>query len=483
MTGVGASHRMEAISFEAPPSLALTRIPNASSPTAPVQRIVSRHEEGGWTSDVTKKRYRTHRQAQAAEKLELKRRYQAGLKERKRLGLPLPNPKKAAIKPPVDDTTPVVGVSNRPAFGYDSYVLGGQGHMKPSSLPGGFEAPDRKERAKLSKREAQRLEAEEKSNVQEARRDRLIPLREKASVKGENSVATETEKVSDELHLTDAAKRELDAVHGLYIPGGQDYDESDVETRVPYEQAMIREARNRGMPTLAICGGSRVLAGAYGGEPQCLSSESSKLHQHHKTQVMAHPLRFPNPSTLLGSALPDGVDKMNSTHEKIVKYDPHTMELNPINKLPQPGRKVGEELPAETEMMISATGPVSHKDGRQQPEGFETRYGAPIAGITSHPEAIYGSRGARDQATTKGKAWADSLFAGFQQSMKTYAAKQRVNDEIRKRVRKTPSTRSGSVVLPESLLKQAARSGPEPDIRFGQPQSRFVDRKYRKGKL
>ena len=69
-------------------------------------------------------------------------------------------------------------------------------------------------------------------------------------------------------------------------------------------------------------------------------------------------------------------------------------------------------------------------DRHGTPEGFETRHGAPLMGITSHPEAIYRGSTDRQKATPDARAWSDALFQGFQQSMQAYAARQAVNQAI-----------------------------------------------------
>ena len=141
---------------------------------------------------------------------------------------------------------------------------------------------------------------------------------------------------------------------------------------------------------------------------------------------MSHGLKFPEPHTILGGAASKGgeVDKINSTHQKIVAYDKlektqKVPELIGVNKLLGTG---------ESELRVSAVSPEGH------PEGFETRYGAPILGVTSHPEAIHGANSkARENASEDGKTWSDNIFKGFEQSMKAYAGKQEVNAEIRGR--------------------------------------------------
>lgn len=386
---------------------------------------------------------------------------------------------------------PVIGVSNRPAFGYDSSALGsrlatGRSLMQPVSLPGGFEP--------LGRDASKRDEAVRKAEVQEARGRRLVPLRERGAVA---ELGSGEERESDRLDLHERARAELDAVSGLYIGGGQDFDPEDQPTRLPYERALIREARNRGMPTLAICGGSRVLAQEFGGCAVDLPPESRGLHQRHKTQIPAHGLTFPSPAavveeneaeprvwrtagSILGGAAPErppgetrSIDAINSTHEKVVGHAGG--ELSPINQLP------GVRTGPRSELMISALGPDGH------PEGFETRHGAPIVGVTSHPEAIFGTRGAREEASAQGRGWSDRVLAGFAQAADAYAARQEVNRELRARIRRElPAAESHpGVTLAPGLAEEMAASRRDdlrqgrPEIQFGAPLSKWRDRDFK----
>ena len=79
----------------------------------------------------------------------------------------------------------------------------------------------------------------------------------------------------------------------------------------------------------------------------------------------------------------------------------------------------------ESELVVTA---LDDKHGT--PEGFETRHGAPLMGITSHPEAIYRGSTDRQKATPDARTWSDALFQGFEQSMQAYQGKQAVNQAI-----------------------------------------------------
>lgn len=271
---------------------------------------------------------------------------------------------------------PTVAVSHRGGFGYDSGVFTkGSTRADVVSAPPGFGAPPR---------EAPR-------HVVEAHERRVADARDPAQAPD---------------HLAGAS--------GLFIPGGQDiplHGSREQQTRETYEQALIHHARNRGIPTLGVCGGSRCLARGFGGQEEQLSGGALRLHNQRGTVPMPHGLRLA-PHTLLGGAspTPDGtVDRINSTHQKVVDF-------SGVNSL---------EATGEPELRVSA------EDEHGLPEGFETTHGAPIVGVTSHPEAIHGaSRDARRAASDQGRRFSDNVFRGFEQSQRAYAGRQQVNAQI-----------------------------------------------------
>jgi gamma-glutamyl-gamma-aminobutyrate hydrolase PuuD len=271
---------------------------------------------------------------------------------------------------------PTVAISHRGGFGYDSGVFSkGSTRANVLSAPPGFDA--------LPRGTPDRVVAAQETRVADARDPAAAPD-----------------------HLAGAS--------GLFIPGGQDiptHGSREQQTRETYEQALIHHARNRGIPTLGVCGGSRCLARGFGGREAQLSGRALDLHNQKGTVAMPHGLRLA-PHTLLGGASPTPrgtVDRINSTHQKVVDF-------RNVNQLP---------ATREPEIRISAD------DQHGLPEGFETTHGAPIIGVTSHPEAIHGAnRAARDAASPQGRRFSDNVFRGFEQSQRAYAARQQVNAQI-----------------------------------------------------
>jgi hypothetical protein len=142
---------------------------------------------------------------------------------------------------------------------------------------------------------------------------------------------------------------------------------------------------------------------------------------------MAHAIDLPEPHSILGSAASPlaVISAVNSTHEKVVSHvatdaQVDAGEIEPVNRLAATG---------ERELMVSA------KDPNGLPEGFETRHGAPMVGVTSHPEAIHSDRESRTAAPPDAQDWSDNIFAGFAQSASAYRSKQVVNKEFRSNLR------------------------------------------------
>lgn len=282
---------------------------------------------------------------------------------------------------------PTVAISYRGGFGYDEGAFTKRDTISATvrSAPAGFRALPR--------------EAS----------DDDVAARERAAIAARRRAVGDTQGVEGRM------RRQLDDVSGLYIPGGQDIPKhggDEQVTREAYELAIVRAARSIGMPTLAICGGSRAFARAFGGREALLDLEDERIHNKKGTIEMAHGLEL-RPHTILGGVSGGTVDAINSTHQKIA-------DLSTVRKLPATGQH---------ELQISA------RHGTH-PEGFETVYGAPMVGVTSHPEAIHGANTkAREAATAQGKAWSDRVFRAFEEEMKTYAGRKRVNEAIRRRPR------------------------------------------------
>ncbi|HWX02318.1 gamma-glutamyl-gamma-aminobutyrate hydrolase family protein [Collimonas sp.] len=333
---------------------------------------------------------------------------------------------------------PKVAISYREGFGYDKRAFSaGATQADAIMAPSGNREVGRGE-ASLSKKELEALHLA-RERVDDSSADPEKAAAARAQLRGD-----------------------LVGANGLYIPGGQDaVDEStaggakEKTSRETYEQAMIKHARNTGLPLLAICGGSRSMARGFGASEAELGGADLVKHNQKGTTVMSHALSFPDPHTILGGAAPKtelatpgawpegsrspGVDAVNSTHKKVIALDPGTHDITG-----------GKRLPADNkpELIVSALSP-----GDNHAEGFETRHGAPMVGVTSHPEAIHGAiKAAYDNATDQGGEWSDNVFEAFEQSMQTHGRRQALNKELLSK-KGDFGLEGPAVILPPSMLR------------------------------
>jgi gamma-glutamyl-gamma-aminobutyrate hydrolase PuuD len=341
---------------------------------------------------------------------------------------------------------PKVAISYRPGFGYDSGTFSkGRTKVSSTSAPPGFEPVPVGESAEPQEEEARQSRVHHVT----AREDHLRRL--SAHENGTGSDAPGADPIDEHLQ----------SVQGVFIPGGQDRPVSSDErdSRATYEQHLIRIARNRGIPTLAVCGGSRCLATGFGGREQELSEEERAVHNPSGgLNKKAHPIHFTSPSTILGGAAPFNRDPSTGRTDTDTRsgrfpsaFRDRSLQLTPpsdreslldsINSVNSTHVKVAAHgaggaiesntLPTgESELITSALS----ADATPHPEGFETRHGAPIVGVTSHPEAIAGaSSTARKAATPQAQEFSDNVFRHFAGAMQTYGLKQLVNQQIRAR--------------------------------------------------
>lgn len=133
----------------------------------------------------------------------------------------------------------------------------------------------------------------------------------------------------------EAAKAALDRVQGLVVTGGafdippEQYGEAPREglgtlkpERTAFETTVLREAIERGMPVLGVCGGMQLLNVLRGGTlHQDLPREvpTALLHeQKHPSVQPQHPVDVKD-GTLLAEAVGRGALMVNSTHHQAVK--------------------------------------------------------------------------------------------------------------------------------------------------------------------
>lgn len=124
----------------------------------------------------------------------------------------------------------------------------------------------------------------------------------------------------------------LDRIDALIISGGnfdidpEFYGEAKKTTtrlinqkRTTFELALIREALERDLPLLGICGGQQALNVALGGTLiQDVLTEMGPGHHHELKAPNTHPV-FINPDSKLHEILGESTIEVNSTHHQAIK--------------------------------------------------------------------------------------------------------------------------------------------------------------------
>jgi len=123
----------------------------------------------------------------------------------------------------------------------------------------------------------------------------------------------------------DDLDRVLDGLDGIVLAGShEDVDPSLYggdpsraggvnRARDDFEIALLRRAEARGLPVLAVCRGSQLLAVAHGGTLRALEGESLKRHGVTLNSLSAHDVRI-DPTSRLAAAMGEGPHRVSSTH-------------------------------------------------------------------------------------------------------------------------------------------------------------------------
>lgn len=188
----------------------------------------------------------------------------------------------------------------------------------------------------------------------------------------------------------------LEGMAGLILTGGEDVDPSHYGAaphprlgevhaeRDAFELALARAARDRRLPTLAICRGVQVMNVALGGTlVQDLPSEWTDPLAHDGTwdrDTRVHPARVTPGSTLAGALGATELMVNSMHHQSLARV--------------APGTRVVAEAP---DGVIEAV------------ESTDERWW--MVGVQWHPEELTGTPG----------AWDRSLFAAFAQAVRTVA--------------------------------------------------------------
>jgi gamma-glutamyl-gamma-aminobutyrate hydrolase PuuD len=127
------------------------------------------------------------------------------------------------------------------------------------------------------------------------------------------------------LEPSDTLDTALDGLDGIVLAGShEDVDPALYggdpsraggvnRARDDFEMELLRRAEARGLPVLAICRGSQLLAVAHGGTLRPLEGEVVKRHGVSLSSLSAHGIRI-EPSSRLAAAMGEGPRTVSSTH-------------------------------------------------------------------------------------------------------------------------------------------------------------------------
>lgn len=330
---------------------------------------------------------------------------------------------------------PTIGVSQRPGQGYDMSRFQEQKHAQYELMLDPDLVPPR-----LGKNPSDAERA-----AHQVYMDRLAAARE----------AVLSREEGEEGSVSARMRERMAGIHGLFLPGdgnrnmnqihspsapeadregdrgmNEPDDPTEIQeraTRDPFEQMAVRHARNTGMPVMAVCAGSWRLLSAYGGCPETIPADERLRHQDRLSEP-AHSLLV-HADTHLNAALGRGVRcgwvrGANSTHWAAAARDPE--QPNQLLQRPDAPNEPHDPI-AHQELQISAMDWV----GRGVPEAIESRHGAPIVGIQSHPEYFLPKNYDPEKNRSQFAQFSRRLFDNFEGAARTYARRQLVNQEIR----------------------------------------------------
>jgi gamma-glutamyl-gamma-aminobutyrate hydrolase PuuD len=208
--------------------------------------------------------------------------------------------------------------------------------------------------------------------------------------------------------------------HRRFPKPGEYYDE-----RAQYEYKLINDARMRGQPILAICGGSWKLWQSYGGElgsveghvspsmPTIVADGSvGNNPQIHSIEIMDGTILKASMGWRNGDNLTQ-IAQVNSIHWDAPVANELVLELVDINAI----TKESSDMSNDSNLSLGTI------------EGFEAKFGAPCVGTLWHPEAYYKTRydDTDDEQTFKKQL---NLITYMAKAGDAYQAKQRMLEEF-----------------------------------------------------
>ena len=288
------------------------------------------------------------------------------------------------------------------------------------------------------------------NNLKDNEGNARFPFRIEPIVLPRNAEGSETPR-------REATFRDLDDIQLLYIPGGPTANDTqeasspfghkyyEIErnlnraknarergehvSRATYELRLLGIARARGIPILAVCGGSWRLLESYGGKVRTLEisqRERHKAQNRDETWSLHHDLQLMGGRTLIKLMEQKRIQfernqKVNSTHWAVASTvtDPYT------------GLKLarGTDDPSHW-LEITAIEPDT-----DTVEAFESLYGAPTMGIQWHPESYLPEMPGSKSGTDDVRALSIAIFELMAFAAQTAKRRQSISASLSFEVR------------------------------------------------
>ncbi len=238
---------------------------------------------------------------------------------------------------------------------------------------------------------------------------------------------------------------ESDVQNGLlFIPGSarHEYDGKtpDYRARVKHQTALMKAARLRGQPILAVCGGAWAVWEHWAKQPGQTKNPPKNLlikatsHSYrggmprpnmktgkvsHNKQV--HRIKFTNQANLLKAAM-----RYNEFQQRNPYPSVNSVHWQaPNHEVDVPGMVISAYAVADDKL-------VKQNKLAETVEAFETAYGAPVLGLQWHPEAYFST-------ITKAKYFPqqhNALLRYMSQAGVTYTSRCRLVNEFKTSLRK-----------------------------------------------
>ncbi|MCC5791529.1 MAG: gamma-glutamyl-gamma-aminobutyrate hydrolase family protein [Legionellaceae bacterium] len=256
----------------------------------------------------------------------------------------------------------------------------------------------------------------------------------------------------------------------IFIPGYTRKSENDQneshKNRLEFEKKLIKQARYRGQPVLAVCAGSWTLWETYGGKlkddirEHCsrkMPTLVDKFNKDKKKYKVGHNTLVHNvslaPNTFLYDAVASDSQKNGNTHKK--------QEAFPVNSVHWKAVDDSQTAVVPELLRISARSMnddniapySSNKDKKglkMNPstcvEAFETKFGVPMIGVQWHPEAF--------DPRKEGSKPHMAIFTYMIETGKTYLNRRKLNEDFLKHV----SNNKASFFAYEDTAEESTKS-------------------------